>query len=344
MNKLLLAAAATTMAAGPVAAQGIDLSGYARFGFQYVEGATGGFGNDEVTTNSRFRLNISASAETDFGATVYVFQRANTQSNTGGATTAFGAPRFGVRGGGLDVRLGNIVGAIEDMPGHYFGSRSAGIGLAGLGFQNMAGNMSDRGFVWDSFSSAGSGPAANNGVEVIYSAAGFRAHLSYTDQNPGGETFLLTGAGPTTAITNAGAEQRERVAGTLAYTFGEYTAAVGFQDLANSASIGEKIANQLVIATFGANFDQFRVNVQAADRRGVKKVVLNGSYDVTPEATVYAFVANEDGNRPFESQFDGTSGGIGLSYALGGGASIETGVVRSSNSVTAADFGMFFSF
>ena len=346
MKHLLLATAATAMVAGPVAAQGIDFSGYARFGFQYVEDATGGFGNDEVTTNSRFRLNMNASAETDFGATVYVFQRAQTSANTGGATTSFAAPRFGVRGGGLDFRVGNIAGAIEDMPGHYFGSRSAGIGLAGLGFQNMAGNMSGRAFVWDAFSSAGSGPAANNGVEVVYSAAGFRAQLSYTDRNPSGETFTLTNVGGVGSVNvNPGAPRLARVGATLAYTFGEYTVAVGTQQLAHGPTAQQKIQNELVIATFGANFDQFRVNAQVADRRGVKKGVLQGSFDATPEATLYGFIAHESGNRPGpDSDFNGTSGGIGLAYALGGGASIETGIVRASNSTLAADFGLFFSF
>ena len=338
MKKLLLATAATAMVAGPVAAQGIDFSGYARFGFQYVEDATGGFGNDEVTTNSRFRLNMNASAETDFGATLYVFQRAQTQTNDsfrnadgdqGNRATSFAAPRFGVRGGGLDVRLGNIVGAIEDMPGHYFGSRSAGLGLAGLGFHNMAGNMSGEAFQWDFFSSTGAGPAANNGVEVVYSAAGFRAQISYTDG--------------TDRETANGGTYRERVAATAAYTFGEYTAAIGIQETSDS-SIQAKIDQQLVIATFGADFDQFRVNAQLADRRGVKKGVLQGSYDVTPEATLLGFIAHESGNRPDFREFNGTSGGIGLAYALGGGASIETGVVRTSNSNVVADFGVFFSF
>ncbi len=346
MKKLLIATAATAMVAGPVAAQGIDLSGYARFGFEYTENSTGGFNNGDTATNSRFRLNINASAETDFGATLYVFQRAQTATNDGrqqvGRSVQWAAPRFGIRGGGLDVRVGNIGGAIEDMPGHYFGSRSAGIGLAGLGFHNMAGNMSGSAFVWDAFSSAAAGPAANNGVEVIYSMAGFRAQLSYTDRNPAPASASLS---PDGQITVTGPVPRqERVAGTLAYTFGEYTAAIGFQEVTSPRTDASKIANQLVIATFGANFDQFRVNVQAADRRGVKKGVLNGSFDVTPEATLYGFLAHESGNRAGFEDFNGTSGGVGLAYALGGGASIETGVVYTSDSVVRGDFGVFFSF
>ena len=350
MKHLLLATAATAMVAGPVAAQGIDFSGYARFGFEFIEGADGGFNDSEVATTSRFRLNMNASAETDFGATVYVFQRAQTVSNDGrqqlagsaGRAVSFAAPRFGVRGGGLDVRFGNIGGAIADMPGHYFGSRSAGLGLAGLGFHNMAGNMSGSSFIWDEYSSNAAGPAASNGVEVVYSAAGFRAQLSYTDRNPGIGALRVDPEGNVTVATNIA--RQERVAGTLAYTFGEYTGAIGFQEVTSERTAQSKIANQLVIATFGANFDQFRVNVQAADRRGVKKAVLAGSFDVTPEATILGFVANESGNRPGASDFNGTSGGVALSYALGGGASVETGVVRTSDSNTRADFGMFFSF
>lgn len=319
MKKLLLASAALAMVAGPVAAQGLNLSGYARFGIDYLENRTGGFSNDEVATHSRFRISMSASTETDFGATLSVIGRA--QADNGG-TMNINAPRFTVSGGGLGVALGNICGAIECMPNIYFGSRSAGMGLSGLGFHNMAANVSGNFFAWDAYSSGGAGAAANNGVEVTYSMAGIGAHLSYSDQNPD----LV-----------AGTPRRERIAGHASYTFGDYTAALGFQD-------SDNVIEQKVILTVGANFDDFRVNFQAADNRGVKKVALAGSFAVTPEATLFGFIANESSNRAGQTQFDGTSGGLGVSYALGGGASIESGVIRSSDSLVRADFGMFFSF
>ena len=336
MKKILLAAAATSMVAGPVAAQGIDFSGYARFGLVYVENTTGGFNNEEVDLTGRFRLTADVSADTDFGARLSARFRAQGDQGrfTPGSdmapptqpseTLSFSSPRFAVSGGGLTVATGNIFGAIESLPGHYFGSRSAGLGLTGLGYVNMAGNARGASFAWDAFSSNAAGPAQRNGVEVIYSAAGFTGHISYTEalSQPGGvgNPVLST----------------ERVAGFVAYTFGEYTAALGFQN-------SDVAAEDKVIGTFTANFDQFRVNVQAADNRGVKKVVLNGDFAVTPEATIFGFVSNESGN-PSGSVHNGTGGGVGLRYLLGGGASIETGVTRSSNSIVRADFGMFFSF
>ena len=316
MKKLLLAAAATSMVAGPVAAQGIDFSGYSRFGLQYVEDNVGGFDNGEVRFTGRFRLTADVATDTDFGARLSARFRA--QSDMGVQENLnFSSPRFAVSGGGLTVAIGNIFGAIESLPGHYFGSRSAGIGLTGLGFVNMAGNVSGRNFAWDAFASRGAGVSPNNAVEAIYSAAGFTGHISYTE-------VPATGA--------------ERVAGFVSYTFGEYTAALGIQD--SDFAFEDK-----VIGTIGANFGDFRVNFQAADNRGVKKVVLNGAFNVTPEATLYGFISNESGNRPGPDRaFNGTGGGVGVAYALGGGASVETGVTRGSDSRVRADVGMFFSF
>lgn len=341
MKKLLLATAAASMVAGPVAAQGLDLSGYARFGFLYAENATGGFSNDEVSTTSRFRLNMSASTETDFGATLSVLGRAQAD---GGGTLNFNAPRFTVSGGGVGVAVGNICGALECMPGMYFGSRSAGLGVSGLGFHGMAANVSGNPFAWDAYSSGGSGAAANNGVELTYSGFGFQAHLSYSDRNPTAGTPATIVplppvlGGPVTVDPGTPATpRRERIAGYAAYTFDNFTYAIGFQD--SDVPFEDK-----VIITIGGSFDAFRVNFQASDTRGIKKMVLAGSFEVTPEATVLGFIGDESQNRAGFTQFNGTTAGVALSYALGGGASIETGVVRTSDSRVLADFGMFFSF
>ncbi|MGY6411545.1 MAG: porin [Alkalilacustris sp.] len=324
MKKLLLAAAATSMVAGPVAAQGVDFSGYARFGFDYQEGRAGGFNNDEVAVHSRFRLIGNVSTETDFGATVGAQFRAQSDNNV---PMGFNAPRFFVSGGGLTVAVGNITGALESMPGMYFGNRSAGLGVSGLAFHNMAANVSGTAaeggqfFDWDALASRGAGAAERNGVEAIFSMAGIRAHVSYSDQNP-----------------TAPGTRNQRAAASIAYTFGEYTVALGTQQASGNTQ------QDKWVATFGANFDDFRVNAQAADSRGVKKVVLQGGFNVTPEAEILAFIGNESGNAPGNREFNGTSGGIGLSYMLGGGASFETGVVRTSNSLVRADAGVFFSF
>jgi outer membrane protein OmpU len=282
----------------------------------YSEGATNGFDAGEVSTTSRFRVQMDASTETDGGVKLSVTSRFEAN---GGGQSSFNSPRFTVASSGLSVSLGNICGAIECMPNVYTGGqKSAGIGLSGLGYHNMVINTgpSTNYFNWDAYSSSGQGAAGRNGVEATYAMGDFKAHLSYSDDN---------------------ATSNSNVAGFVSYTFSGWTAAVGFQDADNNAQ-------DKTIVTLGGAIGDLKVTAGYADNNGVDKFALAGAYNLGNGLSLHGFVASEDGNAPADAAFDGESYGLGVSYNLGAGASIEAGIVQTSNSITKADVGLHFSF
>ncbi|MBK5928580.1 porin [Rhodobaculum claviforme] len=307
--------AVTALVAGLISsgamAQGLDLSGYARFGLQYTDGGAGGWNDGEVAPATRFRLNLRARTATDSGVGLEARLRAQA-SNT--QTVVFNAPRFTVSGGGLSVQLGNISGAFADTPG--IDDR---IGLTGLSAPDKAARIRGR-EAYDDYDSRGAGAAADNGVQLGATLGPVTAALSYSDRNPDGAV-----------------DRRRRVGGHLAWSAGGYTLAVGFQD----SDIAEE---DLVLMSAEAAFDGFSVDLQAAESRGVKKVVLRGSVNLTPDAALTAFVAHESGNPEATRQWNGTGGGIGIDHALGGGANARAGVVRRSDSTVMADAGVIFRF
>ena len=307
----LLAALAAVTLAPAASAQGLDLSGYARFGLQFTEGATGGWNDGAVAPTSRFRLNLRARTETDTGARLEVRARAQA-SNT--QTVVFNAPRFTVSGGGLSVQLGNISGAFADTPG-----LDDIIGLTGLSAPDKAART--RGVErWDEYDSRGPGAAANNGVQVGFASGPISAALSYSDRNP-----------------TADDPRRRRLGGHVAWSDAGYTLALGFQD----SDLPEE---DYVLASVSAEFDALTMIVQLADNRGVKKGVVQARYAVTPDLRINAFLSNESGNPSASRQWNGTGGGIGIDYALGGGADFQAGVLRRSDSTVLADAGVIFRF
>lgn len=308
---LLAAAALASLPAGGAAAQGLDLSGYARFGLTYAEGATDGYDAGAVSQTRRFRLDLRTSVRTDFGARLEARLRAQ---GSNGAATTFNAPRFTVSGGGLSVQLGNISGAFDDTPG-----LQDIIGLTQLGAPDKA--ALTRGVEgWDTYASTGAGPAANNGLQLGYAAAGFRAALSYSDRT-------ATATDP----------RRRRLAGHVAYEAGAITAALGFQD-------SDLAAEDYVLATLGAQIGLTTLTLQAADNRGVRKAVVQATHALTAQLTLSAFLSDESGNPAASQVWDGTGGGVGVGYALGGGADVKAGAVRRSDGVVLADAGVIFRF
>ena len=120
------------------------------------------------------------------------------QTNQNGATAVtdngFNATRFYAKSGALEVAVGNILGALESMPGTY---------PVQIGFSDFGDNTAQGGR--DGYSSDNVGAADANGVEVIYSMGDFKAHVSASDRN-------------------------DRVAAYGAYTMSGWTLALGMQD------------------------------------------------------------------------------------------------------------------
>jgi len=371
MKKVLFATTALIATAGMAAAD-VRISGYGRFGLSYLErnkeiaNADGTFGpgeNGRSDTNitSRLRIQFDMSTETDGGVTLGARTRAESESrnnlgagsSVGPNTAVFSGARFYASYGGFTLGVGNILGAIDAVPGMYLETRSAGTGIDGMGFWSNVGNVNNEFFNWDSYSSKGGG---NNGIEVLYSAGGFAGHISYSEVNGSpGQTSLPTPA-PVTG-TNGGLN-RERAAINVSYTFGDWTAALAYQD---SNYLFE---DKTFFAIYG-DIGQFGVRFAYMDNEGIDKYGLYGNMDIGAASNLVVWVTQEDAvsasdvaqgradNRDSSigatcaavcTGTEGTAYGINYSYDLGGGASFEAGAVQRSDDRTAVQAGVYFSF
>ncbi|MDF1706619.1 MAG: porin [Paracoccaceae bacterium] len=308
MKNLLIATTALVATAG-VAVADVKVSGYARFGAVYNDGAAPGA--DEVNTASRLRLQFDATTETDGGLTLGVRQRFQTEENA--ANAGGNQARFFASAGGLTIAMGNILGVIESAPNLYLPTKSAGMGLEGNGFASLAANTYTNGgaFGWTAYQSAGS-LGVNDGVEVIYSMNGIGLHAHSTDVSYG-----------------LGAN----------YKFADYTVAVAYEEWNEGARDGDNI----LFASIGGKFGAFDAALSYADTEyaglSAEKVSLRGGYTVNDALYVYGFVADEDGPVSVDTAY-----GLGASYALGGGASVEGGWTSNQNGDNIVSAGIFFSF
>ncbi|MCP4822040.1 MAG: porin, partial [Shimia sp.] len=224
--------------------------------------------------------------------------------NTGDAPTASGvsAPRVGFNVGGVTVAVGNILGALEEAPGLYDGT----VGLTGLGYHNLVA-IGD----WDSFSSAGAGA---NGAEVIYSAGGFGAHLSWSDveRDPTGSPYAS-----------------ERIAANVSYAFGDWTIAGAIQD-------GSDDQDDVWLVTAAGSLGDYGFGASYGDNNGFAKFQVNGSAQLGAGTILTAFVADEDGAAE-------TIWGVGFIHSLGG-ATLAGGLIQDKDGANEADLGVRFSF
>ncbi|MBE1285260.1 MAG: porin [Rhodobacteraceae bacterium] len=366
MKKILFATTALIATASMAAAE-VRISGYGRFGLDYNDGNSNNVndanynGVSETNITSRLRLQFDMSAETDSGVAFDARFRAQAESrdnNPNGAS--FNGARFGVVYNGLRVNVGNIIGAVENMPGLYLETRTAGIGIDGAGFVSVVTNVNDEAFNWDAYSSGGSGA---NGIEALYSANGFVGHISYSADNDtvgtagtpavtgvdsGGDTYIITPAVAATPNVIGG----DRFGIMLSYNFGDWTVAAAHQ--ASDAMWEDKTA-----VSVSGNLGQFGVRVAYADNDGIGKWGLYGNVDIGSNSNLLAFVTDEDAvdqadvnmgrtdNRDVNNGglgTEGTSYGIHYSYDLGGGASFEAGYRRASNDNDTLQAGVYFSF
>lgn len=245
---------------------------------------------------NRMTVNIDGSTETTSGLTFGARMRLRTNDGDTAATMMSG-PRVYVKSGAVEVAMGNIYGAIDSMPNLYHSE----VGLIG----NGAGDVTIASF--DAFSSQGNGV---NGVEAIYSAGAFTGHLSFSDTDNGS-----TG---------------NRTAAHVAYTSGDWTAALGMQD----SSVA---AEDLTAVTVAGKVGDYGVAMSGMDTDAGRKVTLSGS--ATFGATsVSAFVSDSS----LVSATD-TAYGLGVSYDLGG-AALVAGIERETDGDNYADMGVSFSF
>ena len=329
MKKVLFAATAL-VAVGSMAAADVRISGYGRFGLDYNDGnsrATNGISKTTIT--SRLRLQFDMSAETDGGVAFGARYRAQAESRDNApGVGAFNGARFFVTYEGLSVGVGNIIGAFENTPGAYLETRTAGTGVDGAGFVSHVGNVNDEYFNWDAYSSGGAGV---NGVEVIYSNAGFAGHVSYSERN--------------------GATATSRLGASVSYSFGDWRAGLGYQS-SDVAAFEDKL-----MVTLSGNIGNFGVRAAYADNDGISKWGLYANTDIGAASNILVWVTDEDAVSAADvaagrtdntdatgNAAEGMSYGIHYSYDLGGGVSLETGYRRSSTDNDTFQAGVYFSF
>jgi outer membrane protein OmpU len=322
MKKFLIASTALVMTAGAAAAE-VKIGGDARFGLQY-NGA--GWANGSKTAlEKRMTVNIDGTTTADNGVTFGARVRIRSDEgarNAAASGTAVAGARVFARAGGLTVAAGNILGAVESMPGLYAPS----VGLTGLGWSGLVANVAGLGhaaFDWDAFSSTGNGA---EGIEVIYSMGDFTGHLSYSSNDLA--RTLPAPAGST-----------KRVGAYGSYKFSGWTVALGLQDSDAAGGIEDK-----VILTVGGKIGDFGVGFGAAQNgKGANKInkfAINGSYTMGA-TTISGYVAQQGAAAGVLSR---STYGIGASYAMGGGASLVGGIERTTAKTTRADVGVSFSF
>jgi outer membrane protein OmpU len=260
--------------------------------------------NEGTRIEKRMSIDMVGTAETSSGITFGAKLRMRSGEAAGGVVAG---ARVYMQTSGFELAMGNIDGAIESMPNLY----SPSVGLTGLGWQGLVTNTAAKGaFGWDSYSSSGNGA---EGIEAIYSAGAFTGHVSYSDQD-----------------LSSGASAQKRAGAYGAYTFNDWTVALGVQ----RSSIA---AQDKTVLTVGGKIGDYGVGVGFADNDGVRKIALNGSATFGA-TTVSAYVADEDSAAATDLSI-----GLGASYDLGG-ASVVGGVERGATGNTRADLGVSFSF
>lgn len=282
--KNVLFATTALIATASVAAADVSFGGYGRFGAIY--------NGTDTRIESRLRLIITGTAESDNGLSFGTQIRYEVNENS---TSTFNAPRFWVSTGGLTVSVGQVLGAVEVMPG-----RASGIvGLTGLGFMNFANNHGSI----DGYSSGGLG---TQGVDVIYKSGDFGVHLSHS---------VAKASGSTTSNSNS----RTAIVGS--YKTSGYTFAAGFQDSSAATDLDW-------ILTASGTFGAASLTAMYADHGTAgAKYGVGGSVKAGAATTVTGYLNHSDAT--------GDNYGIGVSHALGGGTFVKAGIVSNGGTTMA---------
>ncbi len=223
-------------------------------------GTAGESGDDGIDIESRYRLIITATTESDVGVTFGAMVRIQQNENEAEANdNGINAARFFARAGNLEVGVGNIFGALEYMSGQYV----IDLGLTGLGYEYVAYDVNG------DYYSSGSAGSAPNAVEVIYSMGDFAFHASASD------VF-------------------DRRAIVAQYTASDWTFALGWQDSDNAGDteLTASVVGSLGIADVGFAWADNGTN---GDR-----YVLSGRVEVGASTDVEGYITYVDGGGTVE--------------------------------------------
>jgi outer membrane protein OmpU len=364
MKKILFATTATTalLLGGMASAQGISLFGSARLGLLYDDDAADSTANSgsKVTTTSRIRFGVNMTGETDSGITFGASIRADNSANglnEGKAGSAFVSGNWGT------VTFGDTAGADENWVGDVPGNLS----LTGLSDENETPFFSNGGgFDNEDSLQFANNPNARPTMRYDYDFAGFGISLS-TDHTL---RDLTVGAGWAGNFGNMDA-----AVGIGYNAFGSFETAPSDPELTCIDADDDGVCETVTIgATPGEEFnkgEQFSVSgslgynnyslgvvysnaklKQGSDAK-LETIAVGGTagFDAFTVGAYYSTLLtlkDNDGNKVSEANDtigDGSSSyGVTASYDLGGGASVNGGVVQTYNDNTRGDFGIKMAF
>ena len=332
MKKLLFASTALIASAG-IAAADVSVSGDGRMGVVWANNGVVGSGlpvtqdqsqpgNPNWAFTNRIRISFSASGETDSGLTFGGSIRAD-NAPAGAAGTQGNVYVDGAFG---KLSMGNVDSGDKAIIGQLHS-----VGLTGLGFMNELGYEADGG---NMNGLPGANVTAPARVLYEYDMQGFSFAASHSQ----------TGSNKSAAI-GAG------------YEMAGFNVGIGYGERRNSAGPGWRARD--ITATGGYDFGDFSVKAIAQDKRYTSagaQLERQRSYGVSGSGTfdlvgVSAYVLRTNSNFANNTT---TNAGIGASYDLGGGASLQGGLSRQQmfaydgagtvNTQTVADFGVSLSF
>lgn len=317
---------ASGLTAAEVAAE-VKLSGYGRFGIGYLEDRSEDPNVSDTILLSRFRLNLDGQTETDGGVkfSARVRLQADESQTTGEAGEAgLNGARFSVIYEGLRVDVGNVGGAIENMPnrsGNQPGLESFVDQRSGLDYEYLG------------YTSTGAG---ENAVFFRYTFGDGAFSASY-DQN--------TSDNGNTAL--GGADQWDV---SFQYTFQNITAAIAYGETDGPTS---GVNPSAWVFTLGAEFGDFEGTLLVARDKDTEPNSLGEDTDGTAYGVSMAYNLGA-ATTLLASYGDGSAEGdlreigIGAIYDLGGGATLRGGIGSikegSADTQIRADFGVRFNF
>ncbi len=312
MKKILLA---TTMLASTVgvAAAEVTISGYGRFGAEYVENR--GAGLSDTIVSSRLRFNVDATTETDSGVTFGA--RLRFQNDDGDPGTFGNNAKFSASFSGLTISVGNVDTAMDSV-GLIYDSE--------MGYQDSS--FGDYQGAFFAYASKPVLALGYSGIAATYSFGDANFYFSYVD--------------PDQRLSTLPVNTNEEIGIAFDYTAGAFKVAAGYtangegREDNDMAFLGA--AYTFGDATVGLNL--YDNGIVGAGPTGVEignQVTLYGNYTMDA-LTLRAYVSDLD------APLADTAFGIGADYALGAGTRLSGSIQSGFAGQTVADVGVRFNF
>lgn len=313
MKKVLFATTAL-VATASVAAAEVSFSGYGRFGLQYEENRSTDPNVSDTNIESRLRLQMDATTESDGGVVFGARFRAEANENADGTANgaSFNGARFSAGYEGFEMQVGNISDAIDDLP-NFYGYEPGLIGKVGQ-YANYAGPN-------NGYTSTGDGV---NGVRFQYNVADFQILAAYNQDNDGSSTAT-------------GGSDTEDSSIHIAYTFSDWTVALGYAVNEDDGGADLKGTVLTVGGTLGIVDLAFFLAQDDSISGDNVSYGISGAVDVGAATQIQASISDGD--------VGDTGWGIGVVHDLGGGVSIK-GMVgqEATDGNNVADLGVQFNF